>query len=152
MEPWFFFEKNQQFAETVALLFRKTGFVLLGLQSLNQDLYLIGPKSGKMKPVGHHINVLRLHDKVHLIFFDFFYISKIKSLTKFELKFFSVTPWGGGIKIEGITKLFVEPKLQNVLKHIQIRLNPKDELSISKIERDVNFCVKLRQYLNFSKF
>ena len=65
MKPWFFFEKNQQFAETVALLFRKTGFVLLGLQTLNQDLYLIGPKSGKMKPVGHHINVLRLHDKVH---------------------------------------------------------------------------------------
>ena len=65
MEPWFFFEKNQQFAETVALLFRKTGFVLLGLQSLNQDLYLIGPKSGKMKPGGHHINVLwRLKDRV----------------------------------------------------------------------------------------
>ena len=56
---------------------------------------------------------------------------KWKFWTKFEFKYLTLPPWGGGIKIEAIEKLVVESTLQNMnFKTHENKKNPKDELSI----------------------
>ena len=64
--------------------------------------------------------------------------------------FLPYPPGEGVIKIDVITNLVVEPKMQN-MNHIRIRLNPKDELSISKIEEIQKFGVEPKGSLQKKK-
>ena len=65
-------------------------------------------------------------------------------MKKFEFQFFTLPPGEGGIKIEVIFKFVVEHKLQNMnFKTHKKRLNPEDELSISKFEQIIAISVSL---------
>ena len=74
---------------------------------------------------------------LHYKLFDFSWILKKKIFDKiFEFNFFNPSPWGGGYENWSNLKFVVEPNCKTwILKHIKIRLNPKDELSIWKFEQ-----------------